>query len=226
MSCQEVRCFDRWAIETLGISGAVLMENAGRSCAVLVREKLAEIGGGCVGIICRTGNNGGDGYVIARHLANAGVDVKVAICGERSKVEGDALANLAVIERMGVGIEEIGVVLGAVGERVAGFCSGCDVVVDALLGTGVTGMIRDEYIELIEAVNGVGRAVIAVDIPSGLDCDKGVAMPVAIKAVATVTFVAVKKGFAVPGSMEYTGDVFVASIGIEPGFQSDITCSG
>jgi len=97
MSRQQVRAFDKWAIETLGIPGVVLMENAGRSCAGLILEKLDSVKDPAVSVFCGTGNNGGDGFVIARHLCKAGVNVKLIICGDKAKIKGDAKINLDIV---------------------------------------------------------------------------------------------------------------------------------
>lgn len=212
MTRTEVRAVDVWAIESLGITGVVLMENAGSGCADIIAERLGGTGGKRVCIFCGGGNNGGDGYVIARHLHNAGCSVKVVICADREKIKGDALENLRIIEKMQLDIETVDMS----GESVVRAAADCDIVVDALLGTGLSGRLRDNYIELIESINSLGVEIIAVDIPSGLDCDEGVPLGAAIKAAATVTFVAVKKGFTKQAAREYTGDVYVVSIGIEP----------
>jgi NAD(P)H-hydrate epimerase len=92
-------------------------------------------------------------------------------------------------------------------------------LVDAIFGTGLTGQLRDEYKRLIECINNLGCPIVSVDIPSGLDCDTGQTLGAAIKASCTVTFVAVKKGFVYESAKAYTGDVFVASIGVEPGYK-------
>jgi hydroxyethylthiazole kinase-like uncharacterized protein yjeF len=222
MSRSEVREIDSWAINTVGIPGVVLMENAGRSCAELIKEKLAGITEPKVCIFCGTGNNGGDGYVIARHLANAGVGVCVVICGLRDKIKGDARINLDIIEKMGLRIEQLDVADDKLPAKVSGFTKGCNMLVDGLFGTGLVGRLSDKYVRLIEAINAQGLPVIAVDIPSGLDCDTGRPLEAAIKAAATVTFVALKKGFAFDGAAHYTGQVFVASIGIEPEVQKGL----
>jgi len=96
MTKNEIRAVDSWAINTIGIPGVVLMENAGRSCAELIKEKLKDVAAPKVCIFCGTGNNGGDGYVIARHLLNSGFEVVVVICGDREKVKGDAKINLDI----------------------------------------------------------------------------------------------------------------------------------
>jgi hydroxyethylthiazole kinase-like uncharacterized protein yjeF len=217
MTRDEVRAFDSRAINTLGIPGVVLMENAGRSCAELIKEELSKIAVPRVCIFCGTGNNGGDGYVIARHLLNSGFKVAVAVCGDRNKIKGDAKTNLDILERMGQSIEQLDITDGDISERIKTFADGADMLVDGLFGTGLSGQLSDEYKRLIECINAQSRPILAVDIPSGLDCDTGEPLGAAIRATYTVTFVAVKKGFTVSNyAAEYTGRIFVASIGVEP----------
>ncbi len=216
MTRDEVRAFDTWAINTVGISGVVLMENAGRSCAKLIKEKLASAAEPKVCIFCGTGNNGGDGYVIARHMVNDDIEVCVVICGSREKIKGDAKINLEIIEKMGLRIEQLDIADNHLPDKVAGFAKGCVFLVDSLFGTGLKGTLSDEYVRLIEAINAQALPIIAVDIPSGLECDTGRPLGAAVKAEATVTFVALKKGFTFDSATPYTGQVFVASIGIKP----------
>jgi NAD(P)H-hydrate epimerase len=217
MTRDEVRAFDAWAINTLGIPGVVLMENAGRSCAGLVQEKLKDIARPKVCIFCGTGNNGGDGYVIARHLINSGLDVMVAVCGDADKIKGDAKINLDILVRMGRPIERLDPADANLAERVQSLAAGADMVVDGLFGTGLKGQLSDEYRRLIESINACTCPVLAVDIPSGLDCDSGEPLGAAIEAAWTVTFVAVKKGFTSANAARYTGEILVASIGIVAG---------
>jgi len=216
MSRDEVRAFDRWAIDTLGLPGVVLMENAGRSCAELIKDKLKHISKPKVCIFCGTGNNGGDGSVIARHLINSGFNVVVVLCGDRDKVKGDAKINLDVLERLGQSIEKLDIHDAGVNSRIEELAAGADMLVDAVFGTGLTGQLSNEYKVLIESINAQNRPILAVDIPSGLDCDTGQPLGAAIKASYTVTFVAVKKGFTASTAAQYTGEVFVASIGVQP----------
>jgi NAD(P)H-hydrate epimerase len=217
MSRDEVRAFDQWAINTLGIPGVVLMENAGRSCAELIKDKLTDITNPRVCIFCGTGNNGGDGYVIARHLLNSDFSVGVVICGHRNKIKGDARINLDILERLGQSIERLNLSDSDIMGRVKAFAAGADILVDGLFGTGLSGKLSDEYKHLIESINAQNCPILAVDIPSGLDCDTGEPLGVAIKASWTVTFAAVKKGFTSVGAgTQYAGEVFVASIGVEP----------
>jgi len=217
MTRDEVRAFDAWAINTLGVPGVVLMENAGRSCAELVKDKLKDVADPKVCIFCGTGNNGGDGYVIARHLINGGFDVTVVICGDREKIKGDAKINLDVLERMGRPIERLNPADANLAGRVQHLTAGAQVLVDSLFGTGLRGELSDEYRRLIENINACRRPILAVDIPSGLDCDSGRPLGAVIKAAWTVTFVAVKKGFTFADAARYTGEIFVASIGVAAG---------
>jgi len=215
MTRQQVREFDSWAINELGIGGAVLMENAGRSCAELIKDKLANVTGPRVCIFCGTGNNGGDGYVIARHLANSDFKVAVIIVGDHSKVKGDAKVNLDIVQQLGQPIEQLNLNDPDMTDKVDTFAAGADMLVDAIFGTGLKGQLSDEYKRLIERINACNCPVLAVDIPSGLDCDNGRCLGAAVKADYTVTFVAVKAGFTrLDTAAEYTGEVFVASIGV------------
>jgi len=216
MSREQVRAFDSWAINTLGIPGAVLMENAGRSCAELIKERLAAAAEPKVCIFCGTGNNGGDGYVIARHLLNSSIKVAVIVVGDRSRVKGDAKLNLDILERLGQPVEQLDLSADITGQ-VASFAADADMLVDAIFGTGLSGRLSDEYKQLIDNINAMGCPVLAVDIPSGLDCNTGEPLGPAIEADYTVTFVAVKTGFTnTRKAARYTGQVFVASIGIQP----------
>jgi hydroxyethylthiazole kinase-like uncharacterized protein yjeF len=217
MSRDDSRAFDAWAINTVGVPGPVLMENAGRSCAELICEILSEKKNPKVCIFCGTGNNGGDGFVIARHLFNHGFSPVVILCGQVAKVKGDAKINLDIIQNLGLGIEQADPADAEnIQSRVAAVAGNCDMIVDAIFGTGLSGPLRGGHKLLIDAINSLNRPVLAVDIPSGLDCDTGLPLGAAINAKWTVTFVAVKKGFASGAAGNYTGDIFIASIGVEP----------
>lgn len=217
LSREQVRAFDRWAIDTLGIPGVVLMENAGRSCAELIKEKLAGVTQPKVCIFCGTGNNGGDGYVIARHLLNSGFQVTVVVCGDPNRIKGDAKINLDILERLDQPIERLSIADGDISRRIRTLTGGADMLVDGLFGTGLSGQLSNEYQQLIESINAQDCPILAVDIPSGLDCDTGEPLGAAIRATYTVTFVAAKYGFTASSSAShYTGEIFIASIGVEP----------
>lgn len=202
---EQSRTVDRLAVEQYGMSGLVLMENAGRGCAQL----LLKLGvTGRVAICCGRGNNGGDGFVIARHLENAGVEVEVGLFAEESRIEGDAAANLRILRAAGTPLR---VMTGEAAETDA-FLQAADWVVDALLGTGVTGPVRDPLAGVIAAINRQGSRVLAIDLPSGLDCDTGESWGACVRATQTATMVSLKPGLA--RAAEFTGEVQVIDIGI------------
>jgi NAD(P)H-hydrate epimerase len=216
MTRDQVRAFDTHAINTLGVPGVVLMENAGRSCAELIKEKLENINKPKVCIFCGTGNNGGDGYVIARHLGNYGYQVTVVIFGEHNKIKGDARINLEILQSLNQNIEYMNPDSDDIVNQVDRYAAGADLIVDSLLGTGLTGEVKSSYKQLIEAINELQCPILAVDIPSGLDCDTGEILGAAIVADYTVTFVALKKGFTSERAKQYTGEIYIASIGVNP----------
>jgi NAD(P)H-hydrate epimerase len=214
LSRRQVRDCDRVAIERFGINGLVLMENAGSAAAWHIISLLEAPAATKVCVIAGTGNNAGDGFVAARHLSSAGVAVNVLICGSRERIKGDALSNLRIIENMSLPIEYIGPSCEDVTEIVKEYAGSADVIVDAMLGTGAAGPPREPIGSVIEEVNKLQAMVVALDIPSGLDCDSGEPMEPAIKADHTITFVAMKKGFVGGQASRYTGQITVASIGI------------
>ena len=219
MSREQSRAFDNWAINVVGVPGVVLMENAGRGCAELIAEKFAGKTSPRVCIFCGLGNNGGDGFVIARYLLNRNFNVATLICGDPDKIKGDAKINLDILNALNAQIESVNISdADTVKNRIAAFGADADIIADAVFGTGLTGQLRDDSKMLIEAINALGIPVLAVDIPSGLDCDTGLPLGASVKAKWTVTFAAVKKGFAYETAREYTGEIYVASIGVEPGF--------
>ena len=211
LSREEVRDVDRRAIEDFEIPGIVLMENAGRSAA----ETLLSLGVGGLVIICAGhGNNGGDGFVIARHLQIQGVQTRIILCCDPAKIAGDAAINYRIATRAGLSIDRAGTLEGQ--DSLANVLAGADWIVDALLGTGLTGRVREPQQSVIQAINDSGSRVLAVDLPSGLDCDTGQPLGCCVRAHHTVTFVAHKLGFAAPNVDEWTGEVTVAGIGVPP----------
>lgn len=207
---EQVRRVDALATERYHVSGLVLMENAGRNAAEIIRREFPA----CheASICCGPGNNGGDGFVIARHLANAGWSARLLLFGEIERLTPDAGANFAICRAMGLPIE-VGRDAAAGGRFLAGV-SPRAVIVDALLGTGFSGSVRPPLAELIEGVNDAACAgVAAVDVPSGLDCDTGRPSNATVRAAITVTFVAEKVGFAEAPAREWLGRVIVADIG-------------
>ncbi len=205
----QVREVDRRAIEEFGIPGIVLMENAGRGAAEVIRARLPA--GGRAAVVCGRGNNGGDGFVIARHLALGGFAVQVFVACDPSILTGDAATNCEIARRMGIPMVRVDSP-GAIAASLEALRSAA-VVVDAVLGTGFFGDVRSPLDDIIAAINTVGRHVVAIDVPSGLDCDSGLPGNATVRATETVTFVARKIGFDVPGAAAYTGEVHVVGIG-------------
>jgi NAD(P)H-hydrate epimerase len=206
--CREV---DRRAIQEYGMSGLVLMENAGRGCA----DVLCELGvRGRIVILCGKGNNGGDGFVLARHLEIRRVDTCVLLLARRGELSGDAAANFNVLRHTNVPIHELkdGREDG-IAEWLAQLGRGADWLVDAMLGTGATGPPRVPIDAAIRWFNEQPARKLAVDVPSGLDCDTGEPAATAVRADITCTFVAQKLGYKNADAAKYTGEIRVLDIG-------------
>jgi NAD(P)H-hydrate epimerase len=205
----QVREVDRRAIEEYGMSGLVLMENAGRG----VTDTMLALGvHGPVVICCGKGNNGGDGFVIARHLDNRGHAVRVMLFADPAELRGDAAANWHILKRAGIKFETFDTDVTAAQLKV--HLVDADWIVDALLGTGAMGEPQPPFAAAIEAINSAVKKALAVDLPSGLDCDTGAAASHTVVAEHTCTFVAAKPGFYKPGAAHFTGRVHVIDIGV------------
>jgi ADP-dependent NAD(P)H-hydrate dehydratase / NAD(P)H-hydrate epimerase len=206
----EMREIDRTAIEVFGIPSLTLMDRAGRAVAEAARELLGPKGR--VTVVCGGGNNGGDGYVAARLLRGAGVDARVVALVPGTKLSPDARAVREQAERAGVPIDD--------GGELAPLDAGVgDVLVDALLGTGLARAPSgafEEAIARIEAARVAGARVVAVDVPSGLSADTGRPLGPCVRADRTVTFAFQKRGLVLFPGPSYAGDVTVADIGIPP----------
>ncbi|HLL88847.1 MAG TPA: NAD(P)H-hydrate epimerase [Tepidisphaeraceae bacterium] len=201
----QVRDVDRRSIQDYHVPGIVLMENAARAVA---DQACLMLDGQCAGevlILCGGGNNGGDGLAVARHLHNRGANVTIALTVDPALYAGDALINWQVVSAMGLDITDA---TPALLER-----SRALLIVDAIFGTGLTHPPRDPFPALAAAVEKSDKPVLAVDVPSGLDCDTGVPPGACIAADRTVTFVAEKVGFAADAAKRYLGHVVVADIG-------------
>jgi NAD(P)H-hydrate epimerase len=209
LSRAQVREIDHRAAKEFGVPSIVLMENAGRGAA----EWLMSMGaGGKVLVCCGKGNNGGDGLVIARHLDLHGLAVRVLLFTNPDELSGDAATNWTIAARSRIPIDVVPrrrSALSLPGELL----TDADWLVDALFGTGLTGEVRPPWDHVITWINASHSRVLAVDIPSGLDCDSGEPLGCAVKATHTATFVAPKKGFTNPRSAPWTGKIRTISIG-------------
>jgi len=202
----QCRQIDRRAIEDYGIQGLVLMENAGRG-TVDVLERLGI--NGLVVILCGKGNNAGDGFVIARHLEIRNHACKVLLLFPPSELSGDAAANFAILEKTNVPIVETP-------HSLHPHAPGADWIVDAMLGTGARGEPRPPLDAAIDWMNAQPSRKLAVDVPSGLDCDTGKPAVHTIRADHTCTFAAMKSGFSQPAAAPFVGTIHICDIGVPP----------
>ena len=208
LSAEESRNVD-WVAKSQGhIMGIVLMENAGRGIAQIL---LAENPKGKVVICCGRGNNGGDGFVIARHLNAAGVDVQVLLFADPKELAGDACMNHAIIAHSDIPMK---VLISPSAEDLKSIFNDAVWVVDALVGTGQKGVLRSPFDIVVGQINESGVKVLAVDLPSGLDADTGIASDPTIKAAITATMVTPKTGFKNPEAQSYLGKLMVVGIGL------------
>jgi NAD(P)H-hydrate epimerase len=208
VTSQQMRELDRKAIDEWGVPGLTLMENAGRAVADAALRLTEDMPDRPIVVLCGRGNNGGDGFVAARHLREAGRQVHVFLAATKDEVTGDAGTNLERLESAGPSAALV-----SDPARVGEACGAAGLVVDALLGTGLTGKTRGLPGQLIETVNESGARVLAVDVPSGLDADTGEPLGLAIRAVETVTMGLPKLGLFLYPGMDYAGRVTLADIG-------------
>ena len=205
MTKAQMREADRRCIQVLGIPGAVLMNNAGAAV-------FQEIKRGPVGIVCGKGNNGGDGFVVARYCLAAGFLPFVVLVAEKEDIHGDAALFMNIYERMG-GTIQVASDERAAEDAVSGLAH-CACVVDALLGTGTRGEVLGAF---RAAINAWPKApAVAIDLPSGMDADTGKPLGACVKAGCTVTLQCAKEGFSASWAGEYLGRLVVADIGIPP----------
>jgi len=214
VTCEEMRAIDRCAIEEFGVPAIVLMENAGRGAAEEALRLYAERQlDGPVLIFCGPGNNGGDGFVVARHLANAGQAVRVYCCSDRARVDRgrEAGVNLTVCERMGLPVVDLHTaeLVATVGEELRAGA----MVVDAVFGVGLSSAVREPQASLLRALDEARLPTLAVDIPSGLDADRGRPLGVALHADVTATMACPKVGCRGEGEA-YVGRLVVVDIGM------------
>lgn len=212
VTAAEMRTMDKETIEAFGIPGRILMENAGRGAVEGLLRVLGDLRGVAVGVAAGRGNNGGDGFVMARYLAQLGARVTVFLLAARSRVAGDARTNLDLLDPLGVPVVEL--LDAAALQRRRRRLQGPAVWIDAILGTGLNAPVRGHLARMIAFLNSSGRPVFAVDIPSGLHADTGQVLGDAVHARATATFALAKIGHQVEPGASLTGRLFVVDIGI------------
>ena len=219
VTAEEMRALDRATIEEVGLPGIALMETAGRAVAAAAVSMLGEARSPKseaphIAIVCGPGNNGGDGYVVARVLRELGHDAVVYLAVPREQLRGDAAAHLAILERAGGVVRRIDTpeALGDLGDAIAGAA----LVVDALFGVGLARPIEGHLGDVVATINHAARRL-AVDIPSGLDADRGHVLGVAASAERTVTMAALKVALASAPGFARAGRVEIADIGVPAG---------
>ena len=214
VTANEMQQIDRQTIESFGIPGRILMENAGRGATRFIFEQFSDLKNKRVGVIAGRGNNGGDGFVIARYLAQSGIAVQVYLLAAKNQVKGDAAANLNLLKPLEIPVIEVPdeISFSAYESDMADL----DIWIDAILGTGLKSDVKGYFQNVIDFINALNKPVLAVDIPSGLNSDTGQPCGTCIRASATATF-----GFAKPGHMTYPGAscigaLEIVDIGIPP----------
>lgn len=207
---ETMQCLDRRAIAEFGVNGLTLMENAGRGCAEAIVAEFGEGRGRRAVVVAGKGNNGGDGYVIARLLREYGWQVAIFVLARREEIGGDARSNLDLLGEMTVVFCPEEGMLGHYGASLRE----ATVIVDALLGTGLKSEVRGALAQAIELINAAGRPVVSVDIPSGIDSATGKVLGCAIKADMTVTFALAKCGHVLYPGVEHAGRLLIVDIGI------------
>jgi NAD(P)H-hydrate epimerase len=211
VTAQQMRELDRLTIEH-GTPGHVLMERAGAGATAALLKVFPQVRKKPVLVFAGKGNNGGDGFVMARLLKKAGVACEVILTGKKGDVKGDALRNLKAFARKRGRIIEVTAADQLTVARKK--LDKCALVVDALLGTGLSAPVRGFMAELIELINASGVPAVAVDTPSGLDTDRGVPLGTSVRAALTVTFGYPKIGLLQPAAKAYVGQLEIVDIGI------------
>ncbi|HSO19796.1 MAG TPA: NAD(P)H-hydrate dehydratase [Desulfosarcina sp.] len=222
VTADEMQRMDRQTIESFGIPGRVLMENAGRGAAAFFLESIHRHHPGAVGVLAGRGNNGGDGFVMARYLHQMGVRTTVFLLSAKERVKGDAEANLKLLDAMGIPVVEMPDAKAFKAEKTR--LSHQRTWIDAILGTGLSSEVRGYFKTVIDWINGLNRPVFAVDIPSGLNADTGQICGTCIRAHATATFAFAKIGHLTYPGRSLTGRLKIISIGIPPHVAAQAGC--
>jgi len=202
-----MRSIDRYCIDILGIPGIVLMENAALKVMKNIRSNIKNFV-----IVCSSGNNGGDGFAVARHLLNRGNYVEIFSLGSEKNMSADALVNLNIIRNMGVEIIKVNnnEDLEVLRESIIH----CETTIDAIFGTGLSREVEGIYSLAITIINENSKYILSIDVPSGFECDSGKVLGNCIKSDKTVTFELFKKGFLGYETDSFTGEVVIEKIGI------------
>jgi NAD(P)H-hydrate epimerase len=215
LNTQQMREADRQTIDGIGIPSIVLMENAGRQAVAAMEAAFDDLPASKVGVMCGRGSNGGDGFVVARTLAQRNIDATVFLLGSVAEVRGDARTNLEILGRLGVTVLEV--TNAQEWELHSTELAECELIVDAILGTGFHGPLSGLLETVVGDLNALGVPIIAIDLPTGLAADTPEIEGVAVEASMTVTLAAPKIPLVLPPADAYAGDLVIADIGIPAG---------
>jgi hydroxyethylthiazole kinase-like uncharacterized protein yjeF len=214
LNAAQMRDADRQTIDEIGIPSMVLMENAGRQVVAALEAAYDDLADRHVAVLCGPGNNGGDGFVVARTLHQRGIDVSIFVIATMAAIKGDARLNLEILGRLGLTVVEIS------DEQAWDLhfseISQCELIIDAIFGTGLRSALTGMLETVAADVNASGIAVVAVDLPTGLSADRAEAIGECIRAAMTVTLAAPKLPLVLPPSESLAGSIVVADIGIPP----------
>jgi NAD(P)H-hydrate epimerase len=211
-TAEQMQELDRKAIEIYRIPGIVLMENAGRGAAETLFNHFPDLTKKRVAVVSGKGNNGGDGFVIARYLLNRGVSVRVFLLTDPKNLRGDAEINYHIFHRMKG--EVIPLPSSKEYQKVRKDLEKVDLIIDGIFGTGLDAEVRGYYREVIEHLNTLHKPIVAIDIPSGLDANTGKPLGTSIRATLTITFGLPKVGHLISQGPEYVGRLKIVDIGI------------
>ncbi len=209
VSVEEMRLLDLRATRDFAIPSLQLMENAGKGVAELIHR---EFGPSKILVCCGKGNNGGDGFVAARYLAQRGNTTQVLLLAEPASLKGDALINFQRLSEFSANIYDCSSNL----EKAKSWMEQADIIIDAMLGIGLQADLREPYLSVVRLINQtseLGKTIVAMDVPSGLNSDTGKVMGAAVKADITATMGLPKKGLYEADGPEYSGQIEVIDIG-------------
>lgn len=208
LTIEQMRALERYTIETIGIDGGTLMEIAGNAVVMALREHEL-LTPTRIAIVCGTGNNGGDGFVIARRLVDLGYDVQVGLAAEEQQLRGNAKAQYHILKRRGIPVTFL-----IKEHQTAAWLASCTMLIDCLLGTGASGALRGHLTWFIPLINALGKTVVAIDVPSGLNATSGEVIDAAIKADYTLTLTQPKIGCYLQQASHYIGELVVVDISV------------
>ncbi len=235
LTAQQMRELDRCAIEDYAVPGVALMENAGCAAAQIIADRYAHLPEKTILIVAGKGNNGGDGYVIARHLENKGWQAHVLVLASRQDIHGDAAVNLTILENVlkkshppnHLPASQVSTIhyapTSAEIDAALQQLPTVAVVADAIFGNGLNTAVRGHYLHAIEQINNLTAPVVAIDLPSGIDATTGAVFGCAVRADCSISFACAKLGQVSYPASDYCGELYVVDIGIPRAVQETIS---